>query len=209
MLILSSNGLTSPALLEAARVQIRPWMQRAALVTTASLGYKEQDRHVPQRLKELDALGLAAECFDFDDRPARSFANYDAAVFLGGNPFYLLKSLRACGAAPILKGFLEDEKLLIGCSAGSLVMQRSIALIARYSPELNDSVGLLDTIGLGLTDVEILPHYHRFLPRFEHFEKRAQAYERETGIPVLRIDDGQAVFLYSNGPRVEGTPLSM
>ena len=45
------------------------------LVTTASLGYKEQDRHVFQRLKELDALGLAAEYFDFDD--------YNAAVFFG------------------------------------------------------------------------------------------------------------------------------
>ena len=53
------------------------------LVTTASLGYKEQDRHVFQRLKELDALGLAAEYFDFDDSPARSFADYNAAVFFG------------------------------------------------------------------------------------------------------------------------------
>lgn len=33
------------------------------------------------------------------------------------------------------------------------------------------SAGLLDTTGLCLTDVEILPHYHRFLPRFEHFEE--------------------------------------
>lgn len=83
MLILSFNALTSPALLEAVRVQVRPWMQRATLVTTASWGYKEQDRHVSQRLKELDALGLAAECFDFDDSPARSFADYNAAIFFG------------------------------------------------------------------------------------------------------------------------------
>ena len=42
-------------------------------------------------------------------------------------------------------------------------------------------------------------------------EERRSRFDRlfETGIPVLRIDDGQAVFLYSNGPRVEGTPLSM
>ena len=49
----------------------------------ASLGYKEQDRHVFQRLKELDVLGLAAEYFDFDDSPARSFADYNVAVFFG------------------------------------------------------------------------------------------------------------------------------
>ena len=81
MLILSFNALTSPALLKAVRIQVRPWM--GPLVTTASLGYKEQDRHVFQRLKELDALGLAAEYFDFDDSPARSFADYNAAVFFG------------------------------------------------------------------------------------------------------------------------------
>ena len=106
------------------------------LVTTASLGYKEQDRHVFQRLKELDALGLAAEYFDFDDSPARSFADYNAASFLGGNPFYLLKSWRACGAESILEEFLKDEKRLIGCSAGRFVMQCSIAFIARCTPEM-------------------------------------------------------------------------
>ena len=83
MLILSFNALTSPALLKAVRIQGSPVDAMGPLVTTASLGYKEQDRHVFQRLKELDALGLAAEYFDFDDSPARSFADYNAAVFFG------------------------------------------------------------------------------------------------------------------------------
>ncbi|WP_353806295.1 Type 1 glutamine amidotransferase-like domain-containing protein [Ruthenibacterium sp.] len=56
--------------------------------------------------------------------------------FLGGNPFYLLKSWRACGAESILEEFLKDEKRLIGCSAGRFVMQCSIAFIARCTPEM-------------------------------------------------------------------------
>lgn len=207
MLILSSNGLTSPPLLEAVRVQVNPRMRRAALVTTASLGYKEKDKHVPARLGELTSLGLAVECFDFDMRPAAALADYDAAVFLGGNPFYLLKRLRACAAKNVLEEFLAADKLLIGCSAGSLVMQPSLALIAQYSPELNEPVGLTDTAGLALTNTEILPHYHRFLTHFAQFEERALAYEQESGVHLLRIDDGQAVFLYPDGPRIEGSVL--
>ena len=82
MLILSFNALTSPALLKAVRIQVRPWMQwdHSSL---RPLWVIKQDRHVFQRLKELDALGLAAEYFDFDDSPARSFADYNAAVFFG------------------------------------------------------------------------------------------------------------------------------
>lgn len=79
------------------------------LVTTASLGYKEQDRHVFQRLKELDALGLAAEYFDFDDSRHGLLPTITRPSFLGGNPFYLLKSWRACGAESILEEFLKDE----------------------------------------------------------------------------------------------------
>lgn len=82
--------------------------------------------------------------------------------------------------------------MLIGVSAGALVLQRSIALAAQYTPEMNEGIGLTDLSGFALTDVEILPHYSRFVQRFDRFEERAQAYERVHGVRVLRLDDGQA-----------------
>ena len=88
-----------------------------------------------------------------------------------------------------------DNKLIIGISAGSVVLQNSISLVAQYTPELNDEVGLKDLTGLCLTNYEVLPHYCRFLSKFNRFEERAKEYENGCNISLFRLDDGQALFI--------------
>lgn len=193
MLLLTSNGLSSPALLEQTRSILPKDAKTAALVTTASLGYKENDKNVPRLTAELEALGLRVTLKDIDTEAVAVLAAFDVVELMGGNPFYLLKRLNEENAKPILAHILENG-MLIGVSAGSLVLQSSIELVSRITPQMNDDVGLDALEGLSIAKAEILPHYSRFLQKYEHFEETAAAYERETGTSVVRLEDGQALL---------------
>ena len=192
MLVLCSDGLTSEAILSALRPHIAG-RERAALVVTADDIYKERNYHVPRSIAELESLGLAVDVLDIDRDPCASLEGYDAVEFIGGNPYYLLASLREHGAEPILRR-IAGESVLIGWSAAAFAFGPTLALVNRYSPELN-KIGLEDLTGLRLTEREVLPHYSRFLSRFDRFEETCAQYEAERGVSVTRLNDGDALFI--------------
>ena len=198
MLLLCSDGLSSPALIGAARPLVAG-KRKAALVVTADEEYKADNWHVPRCTAELEALGLAVTPFDVDARPAAGLLDFDAVEFIGGNPFYLLDALRRARAREVL-ATLARERLLVGWSAAAFVFGPTLALINRYSPEMN-TPGLTDLAALRLTDVQVLPHYRRFLSRFDGFEAACADYERETRCRVIRLDDGDGVLVDVGGER--------
>ena len=191
MIVLTSNGLSSACLMTEMRKYIKTG--KAALVVTADNVYKEKNYHVDRLTKELQALGLQVECFDFDNQTPAELAEYDVVDLIGGNPYYLLHSIREKGYAPCLAEFAEN-KILIGCSAGALVLTSSLDLIDLYSPEMN-IVDLKDLSACRLTDVRLLPHYSKFLNRYDHFEEKCASYEQENECRVIRLNDGEGVFI--------------
>ncbi|OCN00556.1 hypothetical protein A7X67_17085 [Clostridium sp. W14A] len=193
MLILTSNGLSSELIMN----KIKPLfsgLSKAAIVTTASVGYKENDWHIPKLRDELHSLGLVIDYFDFDADAPSKLLQYDVVEIIGGNPFYLLKSMKNSNCERVLAELVRHN-ILIGISAGSIVLQSDINLIAQYSPEMNQNVGLSDLTGFHLTNIEILPHYNKFLSRFEQFEERAKEYEKSQNRRVIRLNDGQCVLV--------------
>ena len=201
MLVLTSSGLSSAQLLDETKKHLAPGARTAALVTTASVGRKERERNVPHLVDELARLGLATEFFDIEFRDPRLLLEYDVVEINGGNPFYLLNQIRRSGAAEILRE-IGEEKILIGISAGSLVQQRNLELIFRYIPKMNARVRLTDFTALALTDIETFPHYKRFVSTYDRFEARAQEYERENNCSVVRLNDGDGVFVSGGSSRV-------
>ncbi len=198
MIILCSNGLTSGELLQEAGKYAKKG-GKAALIVTADPQYKEKNYHVDRCLRALSYLGLEADVFDFDTQPAEALSQYDVAELIGGNPYYLLDSIRKHDAGDAL-GRIAREGLLIGWSAGALVLQKTIALIGSYLPQLN-FLGLQDLTGLGLTDIQILPHYSKQLKKDASVEEKCQKYERDNHCTVLRLNDGEGVVLEEE-PRV-------
>jgi len=197
MLFLTSNGLSSNRLIERLKEECKA-LSNAVIITTASVGYKEKDRHIPRLTEELNLLGLTVDYFDFDVQVPELLLKYDVIVINGGNPFYLLNSMRNSNCQQVLEKLVLN-KIVIGISAGSIVMQKNINLIAQYSPEMNDGIDLIDLKGFAFTDVEILPHYSRFLEKFERFEERAKAHEIKNNCQVIRINDGEGVLVSSEG----------
>lgn len=196
MLILCSNGLSSHDLQNRFR-QILHDARTAALVVTADPEYKDNNYHVPRCVSELNSIGLSVQLFDLDLTPARELLNYDVVEFIGGNPFYLLHSIRRSNASNILKTIMKT-KILIGWSAAVFVFGPTLDLVNRYSPEMN-FLNLTDLDRLHLTELQVLPHYTKFRSRIPLFEEICQSYEKESDTTVIRINDGDGIFLDEDG----------
>lgn len=199
MLVLCSNGLTSGKLMEAVQEEVRG-CKTAALVVTADNEYKEKNYHVERCSGELENLNLSVELLDIDTMPAEKLLEYDVVEFIGGNPYYLLNSIREHKAGQVLAEIAE-KKVLIGWSAAAFVFGPTLELVDKYSPELN-FMGLEDLRGLCLTDVEVLPHYNKYLARFEGFEETCARYEAEKKEKVVRLNNGDAVLIKDGERRV-------
>jgi len=191
MIVLTSNGLSSKSLM--VEIQKRITTGKAALVVTADNVYKEKNHHVERLTQELIAVGLSVDCFDFDSQSPTDLMKYNLIELIGGNPYYLLDSIRKNGYAGVLTDFALN-KIIIGCSAGALVLTSSLELIDMYSPEMN-IVGLGDLSACQLTEIQLLPHYSKFLNRYNDFEEKCTQYEQEKGCNVIRLNDGEGVFI--------------
>ena len=188
MLVLCSNGLSSEKLISCVRIIIIGH-KIATLVVTADNEYKE-----------LAALNLRVDIFDLDKQPAELLLNYDVVEFIGGNPFYLLRSIKENHATNILKD-LANKRILIGWSAAAFVFSPTLELVNSFSPEMN-FMGLTDLNALALTDIQVLPHYSRLDTKlnttFEHVEEICSAYEERHNIKVIRLNDGEGVIIDGN-----------
>lgn len=192
MLILCSNGLSSDALKSEMRKYVSKFT-KAALVVTADNEYKENNYHIPRYVEELGQLGLSADIIDIDYSDPQILLQYDLVEFIGGNPFYLIDSIRRNCAQSVLEK-IRDEKILVGWSAATFAFGPTLDLVNEYSPEMN-IVGMTDLSGLNLTDIEVLPHYSRFISKFHNFEERCVEYEKTRLKSVIRLNDGDGLFI--------------
>ncbi len=192
MLLLCSNGLSSEKILAHIRSKTTD-CKTAALVVTADNEYKENNYHVSRCVAELQSLNLIVDIFDLDKQSAELLLNYDVVEFIGGNPYYLLHSIRENNAIEILRD-IATNKILIGWSAAAFVFSPTLELINRYSPKMN-FLGIKNLNGLALTNVQVLPHYSKYLTRFDRFEETCCIYEKEYNVNVIRINDGEGVFI--------------
>ena len=192
MLILCSNGLSSKELLQQFKGKIGN-CKYAALVVTADPVYKEKNYHVSRCIQELESLGLTVDIFDLDVHPCEQLLQYDVVEFIGGNPYYLLNSIRSANAIDPLR-YLVEKKVLIGWSAAASVFGPTLDLLDQYTPEMNE-LGLTELHGIALTECIVLPHYSKFLHKFNHFEEICRTFEAENQVSVIRLNDGDGVFI--------------
>lgn len=113
MIALLSNGITSEALRNALSKYISP-LSSAAVVVTADNEYKERNYHVPRVINELKEFGLSVDTFDLDTQDASELLKYDVVEFIGGNPYYLLNSIRVHNALALIKQLAEKKYCLDG-----------------------------------------------------------------------------------------------
>jgi peptidase E len=198
MIILTSDGLSSDALLFETELYIRP-QAKVIFITTAS-GIGSRDHSLLTVKKELARLGAIS--FKSDSLSRRKkldfLLEYDVIELLGGNPFWLLKRLQELNFSHILEKILKKDILLIGYSAGSIVLQNNLRLIARLKEDegdMNADIHLRDINGYKLIDASIVPHWQYLSKNYPHYRRIVSYYERKENEPVIRLNDGEGIFV--------------
>lgn len=144
-------------------------------------------------------LGFAAVgCFPVDTkfsaRELQHALTADVIYLSGGNTFYFLKYLRENGMLPKLKKFVENGGVLMGLSAGSIIMTPSITLAGtpKFDCDPND-VKLKNLKSLGLVHFEFFPHYSGK----KKVDGELLKYSKAVNHPVYACADGDGIVVDS------------
>ena len=84
--------------------------------------------------------------------------NADVLFFSGGNTFYLLQKIQESDSAEVIKEFVENGKVYIGSSAGSLIAGPDIYPV-RFADDIKMAPKLNGYKGFELVDFITLPHW--------------------------------------------------
>lgn len=126
---------------------------------------------------------------NFSDEKLVKLLDYGTIYLSGGNTYVFMDSARKRNIYPILKKHLENGGLLIGASAGSIMMTTSIDLAGFEDENVPD---LKDTTGFGFVDFEFHPHFNNEDSKF------LNGYIKNKNNDLYICKDGDGIF-YSNG----------
>lgn len=195
MIFLTSDGLSSPQLVRPFLSAISNTSKRCAIIPTAMEKDLQKDIWLKETVCSLGDYGIESEIFYLGQRDTAQLKNFDIIYLCGGNVFYLMDVMNNCGCREIFPSLCQ-EKIVVGVSAGSLVMQKDLVLIKELIPRMNKRIKLKDLSALDLTgDVEHLPHKTRYTENIDAFEKRIKTYERKVGHKVVCLEDGQGIVI--------------
>lgn len=202
MILLTSDGITSPQLEEEIRKALVPISKRAALVTTASCRYKEKDDNVPILSALMKKFGLEPECVDVEFQDVTFLLAYDVVILMGGNPFYLRKHLKKWKNSLEILTELANRHVLVGISAGSMVLGDTMEFACPIEPgSIAEAGENVDCSGFGIVPLNIMPHYLAYLTVYEQTKEILTSYQEETGRSICTINDGEGICIVRAGKK--------
>lgn len=144
-------------------------------------------------INEINNMGMKLKIIDLKGESEQSLKkkleDCDVIYVNGGNTFYLLDWVRKSGFDKVIKPLLNQGKVYIGTSAGSILVGPDIS-ISGWDPswDTND-VGLVDCSGLNCVPFVTSPHFT---------EAEREVLERKmknVNYPVIAITDKQAIIV--------------
>lgn len=150
-------------------------------------------------VRYFESLGAVATTANVIDRasandPLRvdAMREADAIYFVGGNPWYLLETLRDSLLVATIRTLFEGGRVIAGSSAGAMALAERMVT--------NDWSGWIPSVGLA-TGVGVLPHHDRA----ETTRVRRLRDAADRGMTILGIDEATACIGAGNGTwRVAG-----
>ena len=152
-IILAAHGFQKNYDLEKSIISLLPKTINelsAVIITTASSEWKELNKHAVLAKQKMENMGFNKVDFldiEFDD-PSK-LKNYNLIYINGGNPFYLLYYLKKSGADKIISNLVNQGIVVIGISAGAVVLGPNINIVDYFDRNLN-LINLEDLTGLNL-----------------------------------------------------------
>jgi dipeptidase E len=124
------------------------------------------------------------------------------AIFLGGgNTFYLLHHLREKKLLGKLRAFVRDGGILMGLSAGSILMTPNVmtAEVPSLDCDEND-IGVKDYSALGLVPFEFSPHYRGG----RRVDAELLDHSKRSKNPIYACKDGEGIVVRDGTIRFVG-----
>lgn len=126
----------------------------------------------------------------------------DGVFVAGGNTFYLLEKMLACGFDALIDMYLARGMYYIGSSAGSVVAGPDIDN-AKILDDFTKGPNLQSFRGLGLVDFEIFPHWGSEIFDRSYIETMKYAYKM--GHKIILLTDDQFVCVTGERYEIVGT----
>lgn len=159
--------------------------------------------HVEAGKKALEKLGLVVDELEIStaapEEITHKLQRNDYIYISGGNTFFLLQELKRTGADKIIVDQINQGKLYIGESAGSMILSPNI----EYGKDMDDTDKAPDLnsfAALNLLDFYPLPHHTNF-PFKEAVAKIIAKYETE--LNLYPISNSQAILIEGTNIKIE------
>lgn len=162
-LLLTSAGFENPKVGEEfLKLVGKPASEIKIIFVPTASRTEDELFYVNKSKQELFSLGIKHEnlkLLDINHKISyKEVSDFDVIYVCGGNTFYLLAKTREFGFDKIIKKFIEQGKLYVGVSAGSILMGTTIAVAGPWD---ENDIGLTDFTGMNLTNTALIPHYQR------------------------------------------------
>ncbi|MEI4828627.1 Type 1 glutamine amidotransferase-like domain-containing protein [Bacillus sp. FJAT-53711] len=171
---------------------------KVSIITTAS-PLKENNQYAKKAKEDFIQMGFHTIDFtDIEYDEPETLRQYDVIYINGGNPFYLLYHMKKSGSDLVLKDLANKNIIIVGVSAGAIILGPSIDVVNYFTPQMN-TVNIQDLTALGLTDTYIFPHYDRedLFPDStgKTIEDRLKTFETLNKCTVVRVSDNQPILI--------------
>lgn len=124
----------------------------------------------------------------FEDLVSKNLNEYSAIFIGGGNTYKLLKGLKESGSFDKIQEYIQNNGIVVGCSAGAVIFGKDINIIASMDP--ND-VKLTDTKGFDvLSGISVFPHY---------INLKSKLTDKENQTMINKFTDSIIEFSLKNG----------
>lgn len=164
----------------------KPDEYNLAFINTAAEAEKGDHWWVTKEKDKLLSIGFAVDEFTITGLSAGELESKmqgkNGIYICGGNTYFLLDQVIKTGFGDFLKKWIEDGNLYIGSSAGSSIIGVDIDLIpsneALATPDLK-------SMGLGIIDLAIVPHWGSQDFKDEYLKDISSLYRENTKIILL------------------------
>ncbi|RXJ72136.1 peptidase S51 [Veronia nyctiphanis] len=137
----------------------------------------------------------------FDEMKIEKVFGYSFIHLSGGDTFRFLKAIKERALLPRLLKYVESGGVVIGVSAGAMIMTSSIDSAVLCGD--HNTVELSDFSGLGLGDFLIAPH----ADKSETECRDALKIANEHGLPIYLCSDDDAIVISGHEHIIIGCPL--
>jgi dipeptidase E len=140
---------------------------------------------------------------EYDERKIDKLFACDAIFLSGGNTYYFLNSLKKRKFLPKLREYVRIGGILIGVSAGSIIMSKTIDITTLHD---ENTIGLKDYAALGLVDFEFFPHLdHNMKQYLEELKK----YSIKSNTVIYACKDGDGIIVNNHEIKFFGEVLKI